>query len=121
MLRNNIVLHCRQTLTARIMRKVGATAMPLRDLHQLRRKSGRAKDDRGVDLISDALPFGRPWYTKVADAIEYAKVRSRSDNAVIRVYDEAGKRNRDAGAHGPVQSSGENSTSLTTHLGVLLV
>jgi hypothetical protein len=20
------------------------------------------KDHRGVDLISDALPFGRPWY-----------------------------------------------------------
>jgi hypothetical protein len=22
------------------------------------------KDHRGVDLISDALPFGRLWYTK---------------------------------------------------------
>jgi hypothetical protein len=26
-------------------------------------------DHRGVDLISDALPFGRLWYTKPDDAI----------------------------------------------------
>jgi hypothetical protein len=26
------------------------------------RKSDRVKDHRGVDLISDALPFGRLWY-----------------------------------------------------------
>jgi len=25
-------------------------------------KSARAKDKRGVDLISDVLPFGRLWY-----------------------------------------------------------
>jgi len=50
----------------------------------------RCKDHRGVDLISDALPFSRLWYTKVADAIGYAKLRSRSDKAVIHVYDEAG-------------------------------
>ena len=50
----------------------------------------RAKDKRGVDLISDALPFGRLWYTKPDDAIGYAKHRSRSHDAVIRVYDEAG-------------------------------
>jgi hypothetical protein len=36
------------------------------------------KDKRGFDLISDALPFGRLWYTKPDDAIEYAKFRSRS-------------------------------------------
>jgi hypothetical protein len=47
------------------------------------------KDDRGVDLISDALPFGRLWYTNPDDAIKYAKFRSRSHDAVIRVYDEA--------------------------------
>ena len=33
------------------------------------------KDKSGVDLISDALPFGRLWY---------------GDPPVIRVYDEAG-------------------------------
>jgi hypothetical protein len=47
------------------------------------------KDKRGVDLVSDALPFGRLWYTKPDDAIGYAKFRSRSHDAVIRVYDEA--------------------------------
>ena len=49
------------------------------------------KDHRGVDLISDALPFGRVWYEKAPDAIAYAKFRSRSHDAVIRVYDEAGR------------------------------
>ena len=50
----------------------------------------RRKDKRGVDLISDAVPFGRLWYTKPDDAIGYAKFRSRSHRAVIRVYDETG-------------------------------
>jgi hypothetical protein len=51
------------------------------------------KDHRGVDLISDALPFGKLWYGEpnaVSNAIGYAKFRSRSHDAVIRVYDEAG-------------------------------
>ena len=51
------------------------------------------KGKRGVDLISDALPFGCPCYGEpnaVSNAIDYAKHRSRSHNAVIRVYDEAG-------------------------------
>jgi hypothetical protein len=51
------------------------------------------KDRRGVDLISDALPFGRLWYAgpnAVGNAIGYAQHRSRSHDAVIRVYDEAG-------------------------------
>jgi hypothetical protein len=47
-------------------------------------------DKRGFDLISDALPFGGPWDLKVADAIDYAKHRSRSHDAVINVYHEAG-------------------------------
>jgi hypothetical protein len=28
------------------------------------------KDHRGVDLIADALPFGRLWYTKASDAVD---------------------------------------------------
>ncbi len=28
---------------------------------------------RNVDLISNALPFGRLWHTKPKEAIEYAK------------------------------------------------
>jgi hypothetical protein len=51
------------------------------------------KDKRGVDLISDALPFGRLWYdgpNAASNAIGYASQYSRSHDAVIRVYEEAG-------------------------------
>jgi hypothetical protein len=48
------------------------------------------KDHRGVDLISDALAFGRRWYGEPNDAVEYAKSFSRSHDAVIRVYNDAG-------------------------------
>ena len=51
------------------------------------------KDHRGVDLISDALPFGQLWYGEpdaISNAVGYAKFYSRSRDAVIRVYDEAG-------------------------------
>jgi hypothetical protein len=51
------------------------------------------KDHRGVDLISDAPRFGRLWYGEpdaVSNAIGYATFYSRSHDAVIRVYDEAG-------------------------------
>ena len=48
------------------------------------------KDRGDVDLTSDALPFGRLWYTKPDDAVEYAAFFSRSHDAVIRVYDDAG-------------------------------
>jgi hypothetical protein len=51
------------------------------------------KDHRGVDLISDALPFGRRWWdgpNAVTSAIGYVKFCSRSHDAVIRVYDDAG-------------------------------
>jgi len=48
------------------------------------------KDKRGVDLISDAPPFGRLWYDTPDHAIGYAIHSSRSHDAVIRVYDAAG-------------------------------
>jgi hypothetical protein len=51
-------------------------------------------DKHGIDLISDVLPFGALWYGErnaASNAIRYAKFRSRSHDAVIRVYDEAGK------------------------------
>jgi hypothetical protein len=51
------------------------------------------KGKRGVDVIFAALPFGRLWYgdpNAVSNAIGYAKHRSRSHRAVIRVYDAAG-------------------------------
>jgi hypothetical protein len=46
------------------------------------------KDHRGVDLISDGLPFGRLWYGEpnaATNAVGYAKFRSRSHHAGIRV------------------------------------
>jgi hypothetical protein len=49
------------------------------------------KDGRGFDLISDALPSGRLWYLEVRQAIDHSKHQSRSHDAVIRVYDLAGK------------------------------
>jgi hypothetical protein len=52
-----------------------------------------ASRHRSVDLISDALPFGRPWYGEPdasSNAVGYVKFRSRSHDAVIRVYDDAG-------------------------------
>jgi hypothetical protein len=51
------------------------------------------KDKRGVDLISDVLPFGRLWYGEpnaVSNAIGYAMHSSRSHDAVICVYDSVG-------------------------------
>ena len=57
-------------------------------LYEIRPRS----DKRGVDLISDVLPFGRLWYAEphaITNAIGYAKFYSRSHDAVIRVYDAA--------------------------------
>jgi hypothetical protein len=51
------------------------------------------KDKRGVDLISDALPFGRLWYdgaNAASNAIGYAQHYSRAHDAVVRVYDATG-------------------------------
>ena len=51
------------------------------------------KDKRGVDLISDALPFGRLCYAEpnaISNVVDYARFYSRSQDAVIRVYDDAG-------------------------------
>jgi hypothetical protein len=44
-------------------------------------------------VTPSSLPFGRLWYGEpdaVANAINYAKFFSRSRDAVIRVYDDAG-------------------------------
>ena len=51
------------------------------------------KDRRGVDLISEALPFGRLWYdgpNAASNAIGCAQHYSRSRDAVILVYDDVG-------------------------------
>jgi hypothetical protein len=64
------------------------------------------KDQGGVDLISDALPFGGLWYGEpnaVESAIGYAKHRSRSHDAVICVYDGGWQCDRNAPAQGRFQ------------------
>jgi len=43
-------------------------------------------DHRGVNLISDALPFGRLWYGG-PNAIGYAQLYSQSHDAVTNGYD----------------------------------
>jgi hypothetical protein len=60
--------------------------MKLTHIYQVRPR----KDHRGVDLISDVLPFGRLWYDKPDHAIGYAEHFSRSQDGVICVYDESG-------------------------------
>ena len=61
------------------------------------------KDERGVDLISDVLPFGRLWYDTQDHAVGYAMQSSRSHNAVIRIYDDAGNVIRNARTQGRFQ------------------
>jgi len=69
---------------------------PFVDLKLLQRRARLARprnDHRSVDLISDVLPFGRLWYGEpdaISNAVGYAKFYSRSHDAVIRVYNEAG-------------------------------
>ena len=48
------------------------------------------RNQRGVDLISDAPPFEEVWYDTPDNAVGYAMHSSRSHDAVIRVYDGAG-------------------------------
>jgi hypothetical protein len=73
----------------------------LKELHQCKKQCKKQwgyevrprKDHRGVDLISDAMPFGRLWYGEpnaLRNATGYAKHRSRSCRAVIRIFDAAG-------------------------------
>jgi hypothetical protein len=50
-------------------------------------------DKHGIDLISDVLPYSPLWYAgpnAISNAISFARFNSRSHDAVIRVYDEAG-------------------------------
>src|SRR4029077_2817262 len=69
--------------------RVEKTVELTKHIYEIRQR----RDRRGVDLLSDALPFGRLRYGEphaVASAIGYAKFFSRSHVAVIRVYDAAG-------------------------------
>ena len=87
-------------LHAAIVRRLFSTGQRQKDNHglQLRMaihayKVRPRKDKRGVDLISDALPFGRLLYGEpnaISNAINHVKFYSRSHDAVIRVFDDAG-------------------------------
>lgn len=69
--------------------RVGKTVELTKHIYEIRQR----RDRRGVDLLSDALPFHRLWYGEpdaVSNAVGYAKHCSRSHDAVVRVYDFAG-------------------------------
>jgi hypothetical protein len=74
------------------------------------------KDERGVDLISDVLPFGRLWYGEpnaTSNAIGYANFYSRSHDAVIRVfYDEPRRRDSRRTSTRAISRSGEQRPRL---------
>jgi hypothetical protein len=50
----------------RLRLKCGFPALQVMHAHKVRPR----KDHRGVNLISDALPFGRLWYEQASDAVE---------------------------------------------------
>ena len=59
------------------------------DVYEIRPRS----DKHGVDLVGDALPYSPMWYRgpkAINDAIDHAKFFSRSHDAVVRIYDQAG-------------------------------
>jgi hypothetical protein len=72
------------------MMQAAMTSMNPAHVYEIRPR----KDDCGVNLISDVLPLrcavlaGGP--EPINNAIDYAKLYSRSHVSVIRVYDEAG-------------------------------
>ena len=60
---------------------------PVQDFYEIRPR----KDGDGFDLISDQLRNGPIWYAgpdAVRCAVAYAKYRSRSRPAIIRVFNE---------------------------------
>jgi hypothetical protein len=76
------------------------------------------RDHRGVDLISDALPFGRLWYSgpdAINNAMGYAKRRSPSNRALIRVYDQGG--NGSAFTHVVLCPAAEPAEPRKVHMG----
>ncbi len=72
------------------MMRAAMTSMNPAHVYEVRPR----KDDCGVNLISDVLPFRCAVLSGAQDAInnaiDYAKFRSRSHHTVIRVYDAAG-------------------------------
>jgi hypothetical protein len=64
-------------------------ATSAQDVYEIRPR----KDRNGVELISDRLRRGPIWYAgpdAIRYAVAYAKYRSRSHRAIIRVFNEEG-------------------------------
>jgi hypothetical protein len=84
-------------LTKRIARLLGdansrmeMSSTRAQDVYEIRPR----KDRNGFDLISDRLRRGPIWYAgpdAVRTAVAFARYRSRSRWAIIRVFNEAGK------------------------------
>ena len=91
----NVLSHCYASLESFLKSKWRIARPPViptisTHVYEIRPRA----DHSGVDLISDALPFGPLWYAgpnAISNAIKYAKFCSRSHDAVVRVFDEAGK------------------------------
>src|SRR6478609_11069806 len=65
------------------------SANPAQDVYEIRPREERD----GFDLIGDRLQDGPIWYAgpdAVRRAVAYAKYRSRSRRAIIRVFNESG-------------------------------
>lgn len=59
------------------------------DVYEIRPRA----DKHGVNLVGNALPYSPMWYRgpkAIRDAMDHAKFYSRSHDAVVRVYDDAG-------------------------------
>jgi hypothetical protein len=59
------------------------------DVYEIRPRANK----HGVDLVGDALHYSARWYRgpkAITDAIDHAKFFSRSHDAVVRIYDQAG-------------------------------
>ena len=66
------------------------SSTPAQDVYEIRPSHGRD----GFDLNSDRFRRGPIWYAgpdAVRKAVAFAKYRSRSRWAIIRVFNEAGK------------------------------
>jgi hypothetical protein len=89
------------------MLPTGGPEMQLQNELLIHEPSSRgAKRTYGVDLISDALPFGRLWYAEpnaIGNAIRTRCTAVGPHHAVIRVYDDAGQYDRSARAQGQFQ------------------
>src|SRR4029077_11237591 len=84
-LREALLGKLRQGVSSRIVDS------PVADVYEIRPR----KDGDGFDLVSDRLRNGPIWYAgpdAVRCAVAYAKYRSRSrsNRAIIRVFNEAG-------------------------------